>query len=85
MLINDEGVVIRVSVDQIPTLGRSTQGVKIMKTTDDNRVVWVEKFVGSMDEAAGDIEDVDSIVDDIKQHDQPEEDSEQTAPVVPTE
>lgn len=44
MLISDQGIVIRVRVDEIPTIGRSTQGVKIMRTSDDTRVVWVEKF-----------------------------------------
>lgn len=55
MLISDQGVVIRVNVDEVPTIGRSTQGVKIMRTGDDTRVVWVEKFAATeADETAED-------------------------------
>lgn len=34
MIMNDSGLLIRICGTEIPTLGRNTQGVKIMRTTD---------------------------------------------------
>lgn len=45
MLINDAGVVIRMSVDEISLIGRSTQGVRLMRVDDETKVVCVAKFV----------------------------------------
>ncbi len=45
MLINDAGVVIRMSVDEISLIGRSTQGVRLMRVNDETKVVCVAKFV----------------------------------------
>lgn len=39
MLINTSGVIIRLGVEGIPKMGRSTQGVKLMKISEDDRVV----------------------------------------------
>ena len=49
MMITDKGIVIRIPTSQVSTLGRSTQGVKLMNI-DDSKVVAVAKF------AAEDIE-----------------------------
>jgi DNA gyrase subunit A len=38
MLISEEGVVIRVKVEDISRLGRSTQGVKVMNVGETDRV-----------------------------------------------
>jgi len=35
MMITDSGVIIRVQADEISKIGRSTQGVRIMKLKDD--------------------------------------------------
>lgn len=45
MIINDAGVVIRMNVDEISLIGRSTQGVRLMRVDDETRVVSVAKFV----------------------------------------
>lgn len=45
MLITEEGVIIRISVDQISIFGRNTQGVKLMNLKD-SKVVAVAKFIG---------------------------------------
>lgn len=65
MLINDQGVIIRVNVNEIPTIGRSTQGVKIMRTDDDSKVVWVEKFMETVDDAQTDVEDIDALAEAV--------------------
>ena len=42
MLITDTGTIIRLKVKEISILGRSTQGVTLMRTTDGGRVVSIE-------------------------------------------
>lgn len=39
MLITSEGIVIRIDVDEISVISRNTQGVKLMKTGDNDKVV----------------------------------------------
>lgn len=41
LLVSTQGQTIRVSLKDIPVLGRTTQGVRIMKTSDDDSVVSV--------------------------------------------
>lgn len=45
MLITDAGVIIRLNVNDISILGRSTQGVTLMRTNDGGKVVSIEKVV----------------------------------------
>ncbi len=45
MLITDTGVIIRMNVAEISVLGRSTQGVTLMRTNDGGKVVSLEKVV----------------------------------------
>ena len=42
MLITDTGTIIRMKVKEISVLGRSTQGVTLMRTTDGGKVVSIE-------------------------------------------
>ena len=42
MLITDKGTIIRMKVEEISILGRSTQGVTLMRTTDGGKVVSIE-------------------------------------------
>lgn len=45
MLITDKGVIIRLEVMNISVLGRSTQGVTLMKTNDGGKVVSIAKII----------------------------------------
>ena len=45
MLITDKGTIIRLKVKDISVLGRSTQGVTLMRTTDGGKVVSIETLV----------------------------------------
>lgn len=62
MIISSDGTIIRIGIDSISTMGRSTQGVKVMKLRDNDTVVAAE--VVSKDET-DDIEDteIDTIDD----------------------
>jgi DNA gyrase subunit A len=42
MLVTDTGTIIRLKVREISILGRSTQGVTLMRTNDGGRVVSIE-------------------------------------------
>lgn len=69
MLINNHGVVIRMNVADIRVIGRSTQGVIVMRTEEDSHVVSVEKIVEN--EADTDVEDIDhldreALAEDVK-------------------
>lgn len=46
MVITAEGVIIRTKVQDIPKTGRDTQGVKIMKPDDNDRIVALARVVG---------------------------------------
>ena len=45
MLITDTGVIIRLKVSDISVLGRSTQGVTLMRTNDGGKVVSIETLI----------------------------------------
>ena len=42
MLVTDTGTIIRLKVNDISVLGRSTQGVTLMRTNDGGKVVSIE-------------------------------------------
>ena len=50
MLITDNGTIIRINVKDISVLGRSTQGVTLMRTSDGGKVVSIETLTPNMDE-----------------------------------
>lgn len=43
MLITDTGIIIRLNVDDISVLGRNTQGVTLMRTSDGGKVINIAK------------------------------------------
>ena len=52
MLINDANVVIRLNVSEISVIGRSAQGVRVMRVDDDTKVVCVAKVAAKEEEDA---------------------------------
>lgn len=45
LLINSDGIIIRIKADEVSELGRTTQGVKIMKVEDGSKIVAMAKAV----------------------------------------
>jgi len=45
MLVSEAGMMIRMNVDEINVIGRSTQGVRLFRLADDDHVVAVAKLV----------------------------------------
>jgi DNA gyrase subunit A len=54
MLINSSGTLVRVPVDEIPVLGRNTQGVRVMRLAEDEMVVGVERVAAENGDGDGD-------------------------------
>ena len=50
MLITNAGTIIRLKVKEISVLGRSTQGVTLMRTSDGGKVVSIETLSPEMNE-----------------------------------
>ena len=50
MLITDKGTIIRIQVKDISVLGRSTQGVTLMRTSDGGKVVSIETLTRDIEE-----------------------------------
>jgi DNA gyrase subunit A len=46
MLINSSGTLVRVPVSEIPVLGRNTQGVRIMRLEEGEKLVGLERIAG---------------------------------------
>ena len=51
MLITDTGTIIRLKVKDISVLGRSTQGVTLMRTSDGGKVVSIETLKPDMEDS----------------------------------
>ena len=43
MMITDTGIIIRINVKDISILGRNTQGVTLMRTSDGGKVINIAK------------------------------------------
>jgi len=51
LLITDDGTIIRVPVGSISTLGRNTQGVRLMRVAEESKVVCVARAEAEEEEA----------------------------------
>jgi DNA gyrase subunit A len=49
MLINTSGIVIRINVNEISELGRSTQGVKVMRVNESDSIVSIAKISAELE------------------------------------
>jgi len=50
MMITMDGIMIRVSADEISTMGRATQGVKTMRIMEEDKVVAIARVINRDDE-----------------------------------
>ena len=76
MLISDQGTMVRTRVDEVSVLGRNTQGVRLIKLKEGERMQGLERIEESADEtvkrelahgsvAEGEEAVDDSLVDDV--------------------
>ena len=61
LIITDDGTIIRMAVDRVSLLSRSTQGVRLMRLVETSRVISIECTGKAVEEAAED--DADSAGD----------------------
>ncbi len=50
VIITDSGIIMRMSMEQISTLGRATQGVRLIKLKDDQKVATVATIIRDKEE-----------------------------------
>ncbi len=50
MLINSDGIIIRIEAKDVSVLGRATQGVKIMKVEEESNIISLAKVIKEDDE-----------------------------------
>ncbi len=60
LLITDDGTIIRMPIGSISTLGRNTQGVRLMRVEDDCKVVCVARAEAEEEEAVEAVEAVEA-------------------------
>ncbi|VTQ58779.1 DNA gyrase subunit A [Clostridium perfringens] len=71
MLINNQGVAIRINVSDISVTSRSAMGVKLMRTLEDEAVVTIAKISGDTNEEEEEMtlldepEDTNIIVEEV--------------------
>ena len=68
LLINSDGIIIRISVSEVSKLGRATQGVKIMNVADDVDIIALAK-VAKNDELDAEIEEAEKSSKEDKDND----------------
>lgn len=63
MLINSDGIIIRIRASEVSRLGRATQGVKIMRVDDDANIIAMAKVIkeDDVDEAENETEESSQI------------------------
>jgi DNA gyrase subunit A len=69
MLISSDGTIIRIKVNEISIIGRATQGVTLMKTAEDNKVVCIARIINE-DEEDTDEEDIEEDVEENVEEDE---------------
>ncbi|HEY4653413.1 MAG TPA: DNA gyrase subunit A [Cyclobacteriaceae bacterium] len=71
MIINRSGLTIRIKVSELRVMGRATQGVRLIKLSDDDVISSVEK-IQKIDEDNG--KETDTLADENAQDENPEAD-----------
>ncbi len=59
MLISDQGTAVRTRVEEVSLLGRNTQGVRVIRTRSDEKLVSVSR-IAEDDDAATEAQPVQS-------------------------
>jgi len=60
LLVNSDGVAIRINVHEISVTSRNAMGVKLMKTSSDSKVVSLAKIIAARVDVGPEVEEIDS-------------------------
>lgn len=77
LLINSDGIIIRVRASEVSMLGRATQGVKIMRVDDEANIVALAKVIKEEDIDDEDLELHAKANEETEKNDKPQEEQEQ--------
>merc|ERR1711862_902439 len=66
MVINKSGITIRIGVDSLRVMGRATQGVKIIRLRDEDKIASVAKVTKFEEEEGFQLENESNINEDQK-------------------
>jgi DNA gyrase subunit A len=69
LLINSDGIIIRIKAGEVSRLGRATQGVKIMRVAEDANIITMAKVIKEDDES----EDMEEEIEADGKEEKPEE------------
>lgn len=75
MIINKSGIAIRLSVEELRTMGRATQGVRLINLREDDSIAAVAKVMKEED----DLDNIDIMDIDVKAEDNPGQENDGTA------
>lgn len=79
LLINSDGIIIRIKAGEVSRLGRATQGVKIMRVEEAANIITMAKVIKEDDE------DSENVEDEVDTDDKQEEEDESTQMTLDTE
>lgn len=69
MIINSEGVIIRIRINDISTLGRITQGVKLINLNENETVADIAKIAEDHIEIPEELEELEEVEEEEKEED----------------
>ncbi len=72
LMINSDGVIIRIKANEVSRLGRATQGVKIMKVDENVNIVSIAKAIQEDDEKSDEKSDDEKSDNDTSDNDKAE-------------
>ncbi len=72
MLITAKGIIIRTGLDELREIGRNTQGVRLIKLDDDDKVVAVERVVKEEKDEDTPAEEIKEPSNDVNKEDKTE-------------
>ena len=75
MLISNKGTLVRTRVNEVSTVGRNTQGVRLIRTGDDEQVVGLQR-IDEIDEDEVLTEAIDGEQPNSEEHDAGDSDAE---------
>src|SRR5699024_7450467 len=73
MIVTNHGVIIRLVMEEVSVLGRNTQGVRLIKLSDNQHVATVAKVRDEIEEEELTLEDEGESSEEAGQESQPEE------------
>ena len=79
LLINSDGIIIRIKASEVSRLGRATQGVKIMRVEEAANIITMAKVIKEEDD------DDENVEDEVDTNDKQEEENESTQMTLDTE